>query len=82
VGLGSNFMGRGGLQMATARIRSRRVLLDGEDGGIIPEPEPTEEDRRRMDETWARIQEENRLAREAGERLPPITVNIWGTPEE
>ena len=41
------------------------------------EPEPTEEDRRRMDETWARIQEENRLAREAGERLPPITEEIW-----
>lgn len=44
----------------------------------ISEPPPTDEDRRMMDETWARIREENRLAREAGERLPPITEDIWG----
>lgn len=47
----------------------------------LREPPPTEEDCRRMDEAWARMQEENRLAREAGERLPPITEDIWGITE-
>jgi hypothetical protein len=45
------------------------------------EPPLTEEDRRRMDEAWARMLEENRLAREASERLPPITEDIWGITE-
>ncbi len=61
--------------MAAPRTRYRAI--EGEDG-IIPEPAETEEDRRNMEETWRRIQEESRLAIEAGERLPPITADIWG----
>lgn len=48
----------------------------------LREPPPTEEDHRRMAESKQRMDEESRLAREAGERLPPITENIWGMPEE
>jgi hypothetical protein len=48
----------------------------------LSEPPPTEEDRRRMMESEQRMEEELRLALEAGERLPPITENIWGGPEE
>lgn len=68
--------------MATARIRGKRVLQDGEEGGIIPEPEETEEDRRRYEAMLVRMEEDRRLALEAGERLPPITEDIWGGPEE
>jgi hypothetical protein len=60
-------MGKVGRLMATQVIRS----------GIIPEPEPTEEDLRRGREMVARIEEDNRRAREAGERLLPITDEIW-----
>lgn len=35
-----------------------------------------------MMESEQRMEEELRLAREAGERLPPITENIWGIPED
>jgi hypothetical protein len=48
----------------------------------LREPPPTEEDRRRMRESSQRMEEDARLAREAGERLPPITENIWGIPED
>lgn len=51
--------------MAIPRTRSR-------------EPSETEEDRLNMEEAWRSIQEESRLAIEAGERLPPITADIWG----
>jgi len=53
-----------------------------EEDGIIPEPEETEEDRLRYEAMLVRMEEDRRRALEAGERLPPITVNIWGTPEE
>jgi hypothetical protein len=82
VGRGSNFMGRGGHQMATARIRGRRVSQEEDENGIIPEPEETEEDRRRYEAMLVRMEEDRRLALEAGERLPSITENIWGMPED
>lgn len=47
----------------------------------ISEPPPTEEDRRRMREAQLQMDEERRLAIEAGERLPPITVDLWGVNE-
>ena len=75
-------MGKVGPQMATARIRSRQVILGEEVGGIIPEPEETEEDRIRYEAMLVRMEEDARLARESGERLPPITENIWGMPDE
>jgi hypothetical protein len=57
--------------MATARIRPR-----------FHEPEPTEEDRQRMRERELQYEEEMRLAREAGEKLPPLNgVELWGNPE-
>jgi hypothetical protein len=71
-------MGRGGHQMATARTRSRQVILDEEEGGIIPEPEETEEDRLRYEAMLVRMEEDRRLAIEAGERLPPLDgVELW-----
>jgi len=50
-----------------------------EDNGIIPEPEETEEDRLRYEAMLVRMEEDRRLVIEAGERLPPITVDLWGT---
>lgn len=47
----------------------------------ISEPPPTEEDRRRMREVQIQMEEGRRLAIEAGERLPPITVDLWGVGE-
>lgn len=82
MGRASNYMGVDGRQMATARIRGRRVSQEEDENGIIPEPEETEEDRRRYEAMLVRMEEELRLALEAGERLPPITENIWGGPEE
>jgi len=45
----------------------------------LSEPPPTEEDRRRVAENIRRMDEEIRLAREAGEGLPPITEDLWKT---
>ena len=45
----------------------------------LSEPPPTEEDRLRMAENRRHMDEESRLAREAGEKLPPITEDIWNT---
>ena len=64
--------------MATARTRTS-ILGIAEEGGIIPEPEPTEEDLRRYEEMKVRMKEDDQRAREAGERLPPITDEIWKT---
>lgn len=47
----------------------------------LSEPPLTEEDRRRMREAQLQMEEERRLAIEAGERLPPITVDLWGVNE-
>ena len=79
MGRGSNFMGRGGHQMATARTRTSILGETEEDNGIIPEPEETEEDRLRYEAMLVRMEEDRRLVIEAGERLPPITVDLWGT---
>jgi hypothetical protein len=43
------------------------------------EPMPTEADHQRMREMEARMGEERRHAIEAGERLPPISVDLWPT---
>lgn len=43
------------------------------------EPMPTEEDHRRMREMGARMEEERRQAIEAGEKLPPISADLWST---
>lgn len=43
------------------------------------EPEPTEEDERRMEEVLRRMRAERQAAREAGERLPPFPAGIWKT---
>ena len=67
-------MGKVGPQMATAR-----TSILGEEDGIIPEPEETEEDRLRYEAMMVRMEEDRRRAIEAGERLPPITVDIWNT---
>lgn len=64
--------------MATARTRTS-ILGVPEEDGIIPEPEETEEDRRRYEEMKVRMEEDRRRALEAGERLPPITDEIWKT---
>ena len=65
-------MGKVGPQMATARIRSRQVILGEEVGGIIPEPEETEEDRIRYEAMLVRMEEDARLARESG-----VIVGGW-----
>jgi len=58
-------------------IVQTRVIA--EEGGIIPEPEETEEDRLRYEEMKIRMEEDRRRALEAGELLPPITDEIWKT---
>ena len=64
--------------MATARTRTS-ILGVPEEDGIISEPEETEEDRRRYAAMMVRMEEDRRRALEAGERLPPITDEIWKT---
>ena len=46
---------------------------------IEEEPEPTEEDLQRWRDLQFRMDEDRRLAVEAGEKLPPITVDLWRT---
>lgn len=64
--------------MATARTRTS-ILAVPEEDRIIPEPEETEEDRRRYAAMMVRMEEDRQRAIEAGERLPPITDEIWKT---
>jgi len=47
--------------------------------GRFEEPMPTEADHQRMREMEAQMDEERRHAIEAGERLPPISVDLWPT---
>lgn len=60
------------------------TIIDPSTLTLVPrlsEPPPTEEDRRRMRESEQHREEELHLAIEAGERLPPITVDLWGVNE-
>jgi len=54
------------MRLAGSMVRPRAV-----------EPMPTEEDLRRMREMEARMEDERREAIAAGERLPPISVDLW-----
>jgi len=55
----------------------KRVLAD--EDRRFAEPEPTEEDLRRMQEIEARMEAERLEAIAAGERLPPISADLWRT---